>query len=161
MIHHTGPYASERQMLELLWNGYTGLPGPLSLAGVTKAGAIHLVGYGRCNHAGGGDPVVLDRVIAERTPYPKPRFDNDDPGAVDGNRHFYGFEMINRGDGVDEWPAAQLEATAAAAASICHKHGWTEKSVIGHKEWQKGKPDPRFDMNAFRKRVKKYIDAAV
>jgi hypothetical protein len=159
MIHHTGPYTSERQMLDLLWNGYAGLPGPLCLGGITKGGEVHMTGYGRCNHAGGGDPVVLDRVIEERTPYPRPKLDNDDRGAVDGNRHFYGFELINRGDGKDPWPAAQLEAAAAAAAAICRKHGWSERSVIGHKEWQRGKPDPTFDMEAFRRRVKQHMKA--
>lgn len=159
MIHHTGPYKSESQMLELLWNGYTGLPGPLCMAGITKAGDVHLTGYGRCNHAGKGDPLVLERVIAEQGPYPKPRYGNDDPEGIDGNRHFYGFELINRGDGEDEWTAAQLESAAAAAAAICNKHGWTELSVIGHKEWQKGKPDPKFDMNAFRRRVKRHLAA--
>lgn len=160
MIHHTGAYSSEEAMLKLLWDGYAGLPGPLCLGGVTKAGRVHMTGYGRCNHAGRGDRLVLDRVIAEHTPYPKPRYDNDDPRGIDGNRHFYGFELINRGDGEDEWTTAQLEAAAAAAAAICHKHRWTEKSVIGHKEWQRGKPDPRYDMNAFRRRVKKHLESA-
>lgn len=159
MIHHTGPYSSESGMLDLLWNGYPGLPGPLVQFGVPKSGVLHLCGWGRCNHAGGGDPVVLDRVIAEKTPYPAPRVGNDDPGHVDGNRHFYGFELINAGDDLDPFPAEQLDGAAAGAAVLCAHHGWTEKSVIGHKEWQKGKPDPAFDMNAFRRRVRGFLRA--
>ena len=31
-------------------------------------------------------------------------------GAVDGKARFYGFECVNRGDGKDPWPAAQLDA---------------------------------------------------
>lgn len=158
MIHHTGPYISEVQMLDLLRDGYSGLPGPLCLAGVTKAGTVHMIGYGRANHAGKGDRRVLEAVIAEKTPFPRPRYSNTDRDGTDGNRHFYGFELINRGDGEDSWPAAQLNATAAAAAAICRKHGWTERSVIGHKEWQRGKPDPRFDMDALRRRVRGFLE---
>lgn len=153
MIHHTGDYASQDQMLNLLWNGYAGLPGPLCHGGITKAGTVVLTGWGRCNHAGTGDPVVLDRVIQEHTPYPKPRFANGQEGGVDGNRNFYGFELINRGDGSDPWPEHQLAAAAATAAGICSHHGWTERSVIGHKEWQRGKTDPDFSMDDFRTRV--------
>lgn len=160
MIHHTGPYTSEAQILKYLWDG-TGpagpLPGPLAHAGICKAGTVHMTGWGRCNHAGKGDPVVLDRVIAEHLPYPAPRYDNDDAGGVDGNRHFYGFELINRGDGKDPWPEEQLAGAARAAAAICRYHGWTERSVIGHKEWQRGKIDPTFSMTDFRKRVAKLL----
>lgn len=152
MIHHTGDYTSEDGMVDLLWDGYEGLPGPLSLAGITKDGSVHLTGYGRCNHAGTGDPAVLQHVIDEKYPLPKPRFANGQQGGVDGNRHFYGFELVNRGDGRDPWTVAQIGAAQAAAAAICLKHGWTERSIIGHLEWQRGKSDPfGFRMDEFRR----------
>lgn len=41
-----------------------------------------------------------------------------------------------------------------AAAAVCRFHGWTERSVIGHLEWQPGKIDPKgFTMTWFRERV--------
>ena len=39
------------------------------------------------------------------------------------------------------------------AAALCRAHGWSELSVIGHKEWQPGKIDPTFSMGTFRARV--------
>ena len=51
--------------------------------------------------------------------------------------------------------AAQLEAIEKAAAAICRAHGWSQRSVIGHLEWQPGKVDPRgFTMASMRARIK-------
>lgn len=63
---------------------------------------MHLVGYGRANHSGLGDPDVLAAVVAER---PAP---GDNEATVDGNRAFYGFECENLRDGKDPWPEAQV-----------------------------------------------------
>ncbi len=151
MIHHTGPYSSEADMVELCRVGYQDLPGPLCHAVIDRSGTLHLVGYGRTNHAGMGDMDVLLAVIAEKTSLPR-----DNEADTDGNRHFYGFECINTGD--QPWPAAQLDAMARAAAAVCRAHGWTEHSVIGHKEWQPGKPDPGgIDMDDFRARVARHL----
>ncbi|BFO15203.1 hypothetical protein SHKM778_15910 [Streptomyces sp. KM77-8] len=47
-----------------------------------------------------------------------------------------------------------MEAIEKAAAAVCRYHGWNERSVIGHMEWQPGKVDPRgFTMASMRKRV--------
>ncbi|MGW6011650.1 N-acetylmuramoyl-L-alanine amidase [Streptomyces sp. NPDC055210] len=148
MIHHTVTSGSQRTV-EICRDGYSGLPGPLCHGVITKDGRVHLVGYGRSNHAGLGDDDVLRAVIAE-TALP-----SDNEANTDGNRHFYGFECENLGDGEDPWPAAQLDAIARAAAAVCRHHGWTERSVIGHLEWQPGKIDPRgFTMAAMRARVR-------
>ncbi|MFI2375917.1 N-acetylmuramoyl-L-alanine amidase [Streptomyces sp. NPDC018964] len=147
MIHHTVTKGSARTV-DICRKGYESLPGPLCHGVITKDGRVHLVGYGRANHAGLGDDEVLRAVIAERT-LPK-----DNEANTDGNRHFYGFECENLGDGEDPWPAAQLEAIEKAAAAVCRHHGWNERSVIGHKEWQPGKVDPRgFTMGSMRKRI--------
>jgi len=147
MIHHTVTRGSARTV-DVCRNGYTGLPGPLCHGVITKDGRVHLIGYGRANHAGLGDPDVLRAVIAERS------LPVDDEAAVDGNRHFYGFECENLGDGKDPWPEAQLEAIERAAAAVCRAHGWTERSVLGHLEWQPGKVDPRgYTMSSMRDRV--------
>ncbi|MFE5207906.1 N-acetylmuramoyl-L-alanine amidase [Streptomyces sp. NPDC056600] len=147
MIHHTATEGA-RRTVEICREGRTGLPGPLCHGVITKDGKVHLVGYGRANHAGLGDDEVLRAVIAERALPP------ENEAQADGNRHFYGFECENRGDGDDDWPEEQLDAIARAAAALCRHHGWSARSVIGHLEWQPGKTDPRgFTMKSLRERV--------
>ncbi|WP_328545449.1 N-acetylmuramoyl-L-alanine amidase [Streptomyces europaeiscabiei] len=147
MIHHTVTSGSKRTV-EICRDGHSSLPGPLCHGVITKDGRVHLVGYGRTNHAGLGDPDVLRAVIDEKT------LPADDEATVDGNRHFYGFECENLGDGQDPWPAAQLDAIERVAAALCRHHGWDSGSVIGHLNWQPGKVDPRgFTMESMRARV--------
>lgn len=154
MIHHTGPYSSERAMVEYCRSGDSarGLPGPLCHGVITKDGSVHLIGWGRANHAGLGDASVLRAVVAEKKP-PNPRFT-----TIDGNSRFYGFECVNAGNGKDPWPKQQIEGMAKAAAALCRAHGWSGGSVIGHKEWTGQKIDPLgIDMDDFRKRVDKIL----
>jgi hypothetical protein len=136
MIHHTVTRGTANTV-DIVRNGYDSLPGPLCHGMIAKDGRVHLVGYGRANHAGLGDPDVLSAVIAEKTP------PLDDEATIDGNRHFYGFECENLGDGKDPWPTAQLEAIERVAAALCRAHGWSARSVIRHLDWQPGKVDPR------------------
>lgn len=151
MIHHTVTKGTDRTV-EICRVGYSGLPGPLCHGVIAKDGTVYVVGYGRANHAGLGDRDVLNAVIAESYAT-NPPYDNQ--ANVDGNPHFYGFECENLGDGHDPWPAAQLEAIERVSAAICKRHRWTEKSVIGHLEWQPGKSDPRgFTMASMRSRIK-------
>lgn len=147
MIHHTVTSGTEASV-NICYNGYSGLPGPLCHGVIDKKGHVHLVGNGRANHAGLGDGDVLRAVINETKLPP------DNEADTDGNRHFYGFECVNLGDGKDPWPEAQKEAIEKVSAAICRHHGWSERSVIGHKEWQPGKQDPRgFTMDGMRKRI--------
>lgn len=143
MIHHTvtGPKVNA---VPICRNGYADLPGPLSHTVIRRDGTIHLVGSGRTNHAGGGDPNVLAAVIDERytTRPPLPHTHDGSANAVDGNRHFYGAECENLGDGKDPWTEAQVEAMVRFSAAITRAHGWSEKSVIGHREWSDWKSDP-------------------
>lgn len=153
MIHHTVTKGTANTV-KICRDGYAGLPGPLCHGVIAKDGRVHLVGYGRANHAGLGDDDVLKAVIDERA------LPADNETSVDGNRHFYGFECENLGDGKDPWPAAQLEAIERVAAAICRHHGWSERSVIGHLEWQPGKVDPRgFTMASMRDRVRARVAA--
>jgi hypothetical protein len=148
MIHHTVTSGSEHTV-GICRDGRPDLPGPLCHGVITKDGVLHLVGYGRANHAGPGDDDVLRAVIAEKALPP------DNEANTDGNRHFYGFECENLGDGKDPWPEVQLEAIEKVAAAICRHHGWTERSLIGHLEWQPGKVDPcGFTMASMRERVR-------
>ncbi|MFI2347756.1 peptidoglycan-binding protein [Streptomyces sp. NPDC019443] len=148
MIHHTVTSGTQNSV-DICYNGHSSLPGPLCHGVIAKDGTIHMVGNGRANHAGLGDDDVLRAVINE-TALPA-----DNEANTDGNRYFYGFECVNLGNGKDPWPAAQLEAIEKASAAICRAHGWSYRSVIGHKEWQPGKIDPRgFTMDSMRARIK-------
>jgi hypothetical protein len=152
MIHHTVTSGTDRTV-QLCRVGHSTLPGPLCHGVIAKDGRVHLIGYGRANHAGLGDPDVLAAVIAERA------LPADNEATTDGNRHFYGFECENLGDGKDPWPAVQVEAAVRASAAILRAHRWGrdgDTSVIGHSEWQPGKVDPRgpgVSMPDIRKRV--------
>ena len=147
MIHHTVTSGTARSV-ELCRDGHADLPGPLCHGVIDKAGVVHLVGYGRTNHAGLGDDDVLT-AVKSGAPLPP-----DNEANTDGNRAFYGFECVNLGDGKDPWAEVQLLAIEKAAAAICRVHGWTERRVIGHLEWQPGKVDPRgFTMASMRARV--------
>ncbi|MFG2127693.1 N-acetylmuramoyl-L-alanine amidase [Streptomyces sp. NPDC048751] len=148
MIHHSVTEGTARTV-RICRDGRDDLPGPLCHGVIAKDGTVHLVGYGRANHAGSGDDDVLRAVISEEALPP------DNEKNSDGNRHFYGFECENLGDGEDPWPAVQLEAIGRAAAAICRHHGWSERSVIGHLEWRPGKVDPLgFTMASMRERVR-------
>ncbi len=159
MIHHTVSSGDDGSVA-LCYNGHSDLPGPLCHAVGRNDGKVALVGHGRANHAGLGDPDVLQAVIDE-TDLPA-----DNEATVDGNRHFYGIEIVNRGDGEDTYPWVQYVQAVKWATALCRAHGWSEKSVIGHKGWQPGKIDPygpvvgpdgsRFDftMSRFRADVK-------
>jgi hypothetical protein len=151
MIHHTVT-SGTASSVELCYEGHASLPGPLCHGVIDKKGEIHLVGNGRANHAGLGDNDVLNAVINET------KLPTDNEADKDGNARFYGFECVNLGDGEDPWPEAQKLAIEKVSAAICRAHGWSERSVIGHLEWQPGKVDPRgFTMNSMRTRVGKRL----
>ncbi|MFD9306198.1 N-acetylmuramoyl-L-alanine amidase [Streptomyces sp. NPDC060048] len=151
VLHHTVTHGTA-YTVRLCRDGDQALPGPLCHGVITKDGRVHLVGYGRANHAGAGDSDVLAAVIAEK------RLPPDRQADTDGNRHFYGFECENLGDGEDPWPPAQIEAMARASAALCRAHGWSARSVIGHLEWQPGKIDPKgFTMSSMRDRIEERL----
>lgn len=140
MIHHTGS-SNQTTMPSLLWNGYDDLPGPVCHGGIDIHGVVHLVGWGRANHAGLGDDDVLRHVIAEDYDASKTLKPNE--ANTDGNRHFYGWEVMY--DGTDNMTNPQYSSMIRVQAAICAEHNWTEKSAIGHGEWQPGKWDPGFE----------------
>lgn len=144
MIHHTVS-SGEMSSVRLCYDGYSELPGPLCQSVIGKSGTTYMTGNGRCNHAGAGSPDVFAAVKDEYYGIrpPATRHHEGSAGAVDGNAHFYGAECVNLGDGKDPWPGDQIDAIVRWATAICRFHGWTEKSVIGHKEWSDWKSDPK------------------
>lgn len=144
-IHHTAGSNS----LAFVYNGNAALPGPLCHTHLAKSGVATMVGNGRANHAGTFAANAHEAVVNESPTHPRP----DAAEPVDGNAHYYGIEIENLGDGKDPYPSAQYDAAVRWAAAICRAHGWSENSVIGHKEGTRRKIDPSFDMNAFRQQV--------
>ncbi|MFF2651461.1 N-acetylmuramoyl-L-alanine amidase [Streptomyces sp. NPDC058045] len=149
IVHHTVTRGTA-STVALVRNGHSTLPGPLCHGMIAKDGTVHMVGWGRTNHAGGGDPKVLQHVINEDyTGQLHPTRGNSN--GVDGNAHYYGWECENLGNGQDPWPAAQYDAIVRVQAALCRAHGWSAKSVIGHLEWSSDKVDPRgFAMTTLR-----------
>ncbi|WP_234339287.1 peptidoglycan recognition protein family protein [Streptomyces rimosus] len=85
-------------------------------------GRIDLRGGPRPRQSRGlGGPLVLQTVIAERSPLPLHR-----QATTDGNVRFYGLELVNRGTGTDPWPETQLDAAVRWAAALRRRHGWTQ-----------------------------------
>jgi len=156
--HHTGADVKDGKAYAAgtLYGGLSTLPGPLCHIGVGPDGRAYMVGWGRANHAGGGDQKSLDHVIAEDyTGMLHPTKGN--ANGVDGNAHFYGMEIMYSGS--HGMSAAQYTTALKISAAILDFHGWTAKSVIGHGEWSSDKWDPGYalnkimDMNAVRNDV--------
>lgn len=144
LIHHTAGHNDR----ELCWRGRPGLPGPLCHSWLGKTAGLWMLSAGRANHAGLVDADVLSALRREV------KLPRDDQANADGNDALYGLEIENLGNGRDPYPDGQYEKAVKWAAAICRAHGWTEKSVAGHKEAQPGKIDPSFDMDGFRADVK-------
>ncbi|MFF4834116.1 N-acetylmuramoyl-L-alanine amidase [Streptomyces sp. NPDC001315] len=151
LIHHTAGHGDK----ELCYNGRSGLPGPLCHAWLGKTAGLWMIGHGRANHAGLVDGDVVRALMAE-TALP-----HDDHADTDGNDCLYGLEIENLGDGHDPYPAEQYRAAVLWAAALCRAHGWSEKSVAGHKEVQPGKIDPSYDMDVFRADVRAQLAKTV
>lgn len=154
VVHHTGDDAPDVNDRAVIVYGRSDLPGPLAQFGLDDHGVVELIGCGRANHAGGGDPAVLNEVIRESyAGYPSaPHYHEGSAGAADGNTHFYGVETYYSGG--HAMTAAQMASLVLLLAAICDAHHWSAKSVIGHKEWSDWKSDPgHVDMRLLRNAV--------
>lgn len=153
MWHHTGADTKDPAGYagSVLYGGLSTLPGPLCHIGLAPGGTAYMVGWGRANHAGLGDPDVLNAVINEDYGKNPP---TDNQATVDGNARFYGMEIMYSGS--HGMTAAQYTNALKISCALLDAHGWTAKSVIAHGEWQPGKWDPGYasgkmmDMNAVR-----------
>ena len=137
ICHHTvGPKTGNMPSLNTLINGRSDLPGPLAQLGLGRDGTYFIIAAGRCNHAGAGSW----------------------QGITTGNSSFIGIEAENTGVANDfPWPEVQMDAYRRGVAAILTRLGRGSEFCAGHKEYAlpKGrKPDPDFDMNAFRSSVR-------
>lgn len=153
--HHTGADTKDAAgyVAGTLYGGLSTLPGPLCHIGLAPDGTAYLVSIHRANHAGGGDPVVLQHVINEDySGILRPTKGNSN--GVDGNDPFYGMEIMYSGS--HGMTASQYTNALKISCAILDAHGWTHKSVIAHGEWSSDKWDPGYapgkmmDMNAVR-----------
>lgn len=154
MVHHTAG-SSDSADLRVLRDGRPGLPGPLSQFGIADDGTVWLIGNGVASHAGMGDQGVLDKVVAENYHGYESEIE---PGGDDtsGNQEFYGIEIAY--SGTRPPTATQRESAKLICVALCHAHGWTALSVIGHKEWTDRKIDPfGIKMNEFRQDVREAL----
>lgn len=149
LIHHTAGHGDR----ELCYQGRSDLPGPLCHSWLGKTAGLWMISAGRANHAGLVDGDVIAALRAESA---LPR---DDEADHDGNDCLYGLEIENLGNGRDPYPADQYRQAVLWAAALCRAHGWTERSIAGHKEAQPGKIDPSFDMDVFRADVRAQLAA--
>lgn len=135
ILHHTaGPKTGNAPSLGIVQHGRPDLPGPLSQLFLARDGTFHVIGAGRCNHAGKGSW----------------------KGLVTGNTNCIGIEAENMGTSADPWPEVQYAAYVKGVAAILQHCGLTSDWAIGHKEYAlpKGrKIDPSFDMDDFRDAV--------
>jgi len=161
--HHTADDAPDDLDFAVCWRGRSDLPGPLCQWGLRDDGTVDMIGNGRCNHAGaGGGQAVLDAVTNESygdyPPAPQYHQGSPLPPAVDGNHAFYGFETYYSGG--HKMTDAAYATGIRMCAAICEAHGWSAKSVIGHKEWSDWKIDPgNLDMAKARADIQAALDA--
>lgn len=168
IVHHTGDDAPDSADLKIVRDGRAGLSGPLCNVGLEDTGKVRLVAAGAANHAGGGDARVLRAMIAG-TKLPAPRYSHAQLGdyvdAIIGNPRFAGVEAFYY---AKDSPAQRAMMPLLAAAFIDGMNrqngtNWGASRVAGHKEWQRGKIDPRLfgddSMDKMRAEVAAYLKA--
>ena len=143
VCHHTsGPAKGNMPSLRVVRDGREDLPGPLAQLGLGRDGTYYVIAAGRCSHAGRGEW----------------------KGITTGNSNFIGIEAEHTGKKSEPWPAVQMDAYRRGVAAILRHIGRGADSCAGHKEYAlpKGrKPDPEFDMVAFRSAVGMLLSGAV
>lgn len=130
MCHHTaGGRNGNMPSLNVVRDGRSNLPGPLSQLGLGRDGTVYVIAAGRANHAGPG------------------RWN----GHSSGNTNFIGIEAENTGLSNDNpWPDRQYEAYVRCVAALLTHEGLDANDCCGHKEYATPagrKIDPTFDLS--------------
>lgn len=140
ICHHTaGPKSGNAPSLTIVTQGRSDLSGPLAQLVLGRDGTFFIIAAGLAYHAGAGNW----------------------QGVKSGNSNFIGIEAENTGLAGDPWPTMQMDAYARGCAAILKYIKAPAIMCCGHKEYAlpKGrKPDPSFDMNAFRKRIETVME---
>lgn len=168
VVHHTGDDAPDSADLKIVRDGRVGLSGPLCNVGLEDTGRVRLVAAGAANHAGGGDAAVLRAMIAKQ-PLPAPRYSHAQLGdykdAIIGNPRFAGVEAFYYAVNSPAQREMMPLLVAAWIDGMNRQNGtsWGGERLIGHKEWQRGKVDPRLfgddSMNKMRAECAAYLKA--
>lgn len=142
LCHHTaGGKSGNAPSLGVVMNGRPGLSGPLAQLVLGRDGTFFVVAAGLAYHAGAGYW----------------------HGITSGNSHMIGIEAENTGLPNDSpWPEVQMGAYVRGVAAILKHVGAAPIMCAGHKEYalpHGRKPDPSFDMDAFRARVAAVMNA--
>ncbi|MCU0868589.1 MAG: N-acetylmuramoyl-L-alanine amidase [Burkholderiales bacterium] len=139
LCHHTGgARTGNMPSLRVVVTGRADLPGPLSQLCLGRDGTWYVVAAGRCFHAGAG------------------RWRDE----TRGNTSFIGVEAENTGRADDPWPEVQMDAYRRGVAALLRHLGRSADWCVGHKEFALPvgrKPDPSFDMPAFREAVARWM----
>lgn len=139
VLCHDTAGAKGTSSLNVIVNGRSDLPGPLSQLYLDRDGVFTTVAAGRCNHAGAGSW----------------------NGVNTGNTNFVGIEAENDGLDDDPWPAIQMLEYARGCAAILKHIGAPAIMCVGHKEYALPpgrKIDPSFNMVSFRQQVSAMMD---
>ena len=141
MIHHTaGPRAGNMPSLKTLVNGRSDLAGPLAQLGLGRDGTWYVIAAGRANHAGEG---IWN-------------------GVRTGNSNFIGIECENSGEETDDWSEIQMLALRQGVAALMKHANRPAEWCCGHREYAPTrKPDPRWDVQAFRDAVAALLSSGV
>lgn len=116
-------------------------------------GAVCLLNAGWAHDSGFGDKLVLEAVRTDaalpeptdtyKTLSPDPVPGGANPGIL-GNPFFVDIEVQHLGDG-SSLPEVMRQALIVANAAICEFMRWNPQTrVIGHREWTRRKPDPKW-----------------
>jgi N-acetyl-anhydromuramyl-L-alanine amidase AmpD len=101
----------------------------------------------------GRDGAVVQMVSADRRAWHAGR--SAHRGVRNVNDFSIGIEMVNRGDGVDPYPPAQVEACAEIVRALRRRHAIPDSHIVTHAAVARPagrKEDPLgFDMVAFRR----------
>ncbi|MEJ7763893.1 MAG: N-acetylmuramoyl-L-alanine amidase [Acidimicrobiales bacterium] len=131
ICHHTASAAGRNApAVGIVTNGRSDLPGPLSQLVLGRDGTFYVIAAGRANHAGAGNW----------------------RGITDGNGRMLGIEAENNGTG-EHWSDRQMDSYRRGVAAILRRINRGAEWACGHKEYalpRGRKPDPTFDMGAFR-----------
>jgi N-acetylmuramoyl-L-alanine amidase len=133
VCHHTATAASapgDYPSLGIVRDGRADLPGPLAQLGLGRSGTWYAIAAGKCWHAG----TTFELAQA--------------------NTYSIGIEA--EADGKSVWPEVQMASYARGCKALIEHFGLGVARVQGHKEIASPlgrKPDPNFDMVAFRTRV--------